>query len=122
MRLHTLLPLMLGGLLITAGFIGWLGYSSSYHAIVHSTEQNFALANGATTREVDNFLNDSANRLLDELSQRTRPGMLSLNDAKALGPMKLFYLQLSFNTDPGIPIDVPGAEGIFHADESGISD
>jgi len=36
--------------------------------------------------------------------------------------MKLFYLQLSFNTDPGIPIDVPSAEGIFHANESGISD
>jgi hypothetical protein len=48
MRLRTLLSLMLAGLLIfTAGFIGWLGYSSSYRAIEHLTEQEFALANGA---------------------------------------------------------------------------
>ena len=48
MRLRTLLSLMLAGLLVmTAGFIGWLGYSSSYRAIKHFTEQEFALANGA---------------------------------------------------------------------------
>ncbi|MGO9061915.1 MAG: adenylate/guanylate cyclase domain-containing protein [Candidatus Binataceae bacterium] len=77
---------MLAGLLIvTAGFIGWLGYSSSYRAIEHFTEQEFALANGAATREVDNFLNDPANRLLDELSLRARRGMLSLRDDQAFG-------------------------------------
>ncbi len=86
MRLRTLLSLMLAGLLVvTAGFIGWLGYSSSYRAIEHFTEQEFALANGAATREVDNFLNDPANRLLDELSLRARRGMLSLKDDRALG-------------------------------------
>src|SRR5215469_4992376 len=86
MRLRTLLSLMLAGLLIvTAGFIGWLGYSSSYRAIKHFTEQEFALANGAAAHEIDNFLNDPANRLLDELSQRARRGMLSLNDAQGLG-------------------------------------
>src|SRR5580700_6744436 len=86
MRLRTLLSLMLAGLLIfTAGFIGWLGYSSSYRAIEHLTEQEFALANGAAAREVDSFLNDPANRLLDELSLRARRGMLSLKDDRALG-------------------------------------
>ena len=86
MRLRTLLSLMLAGLLIvTAGFIGWLGYSSSYRAIEHFTEQEFALANGAATREVDNFLNDPANRLLDELALRARRGMLSLKDDRAFG-------------------------------------
>ncbi len=86
MRLRTLLSLMLAGLLIvTAGFIGWLGYSSSYRAIEHFTEQEFALANGAAAREVENFLNDPANRLLDELSMRARRGMLSLKDDQALG-------------------------------------
>src|SRR5215469_7896280 len=86
MRLRTLLSLMLAGLLIaTAGFIGWLGYSSSYRAIEHLTEREFALANGTATREVDNFLNDPANRLLDELSLRARRGMLILKDDQALG-------------------------------------
>jgi hypothetical protein len=86
MRLRTVLSLMLAGLLIvTAGFIGWLGYSSSYRAIEHFTEQEFALANEAATQEVSNFLNDPANRLLDELSLRARRGMLSLKDDRALG-------------------------------------
>jgi adenylate cyclase len=86
MRLRTLLSLMLAGLLIvTAGFIGWLGYSSSYRAIRHLTEQEFALANGAAAREVDDFLNDPANRLLDELSTRAQRGMLSLKDDRAFG-------------------------------------
>ena len=86
MRLRTLLSLMLAGLLIfTASFIGWLGYSSSYRAIEHLTEQEFALANGAATHEVDNFLNGPANRLLDELSLRARRGMLNLKDDRALG-------------------------------------
>ncbi|HKD69854.1 MAG TPA: adenylate/guanylate cyclase domain-containing protein [Candidatus Binataceae bacterium] len=70
---------------MTAGFIGWLGYSSSYSAIEHLTEQEFALANGAAAREIDNFLNDPANRLLDELLLRARRGMLSLKDSRALG-------------------------------------
>jgi adenylate cyclase len=86
MRLRTFLSLMFAGLLIvTAGFVGWLGYSSSYRAIEHFTEQEFALANGAATREIDNFLNDPANRLLDELSLRARRGMLSLKDDRAFG-------------------------------------
>jgi len=86
MRLRTVLSLMLAGLLaVTAGFIGWLGYSSSYRAIQHFTEQEFALANGVATREVANFLNDPANRLLDELSLRARRGMLSLKDDRVLG-------------------------------------
>ena len=86
MRLRTLLSLMLASLLVmTASFIGWLGYSSSYRAIEHFTEQEFALANGAAAHEIDNFLNDPANRLLDELSLRARRGMLSLKDSQALG-------------------------------------
>jgi adenylate cyclase len=86
MRLRTLLSLMLAGLLIlTAGFIGWLGYSSSYRAVKHLTQQEFALANGAAAREVASFLNDPTNRLLDELSQRARRGMLNLKDEQALG-------------------------------------
>jgi len=86
MRLRTLLSLMLAGLLIaTAGFIGWLGYSSSYRAIEHLTEQEFALANGVAAHEIVGFLNDPANRLLDELSLRAKRGMLNLDDAQALG-------------------------------------
>ena len=86
MRLRTILSLILAGLLIvTAAFIGWLGYSSSYRAIRHFTEQEFALSNEAATREVNNFLNDPANRLLDELSLRARRGMLNLEDDRALG-------------------------------------
>src|SRR5215467_372039 len=86
MRLRTLLSLMLAGLLVvTVGLIGWLGYSSSYRAIEHLTEQEFALANGAAAREVASFLNDPANRLLDELSLRARRGMLNLKDDQALG-------------------------------------
>jgi adenylate cyclase len=86
MRLRTLLSLVLAGLLIgTAGFVGWLGYSSSYRAIQHFTEQEFALANGVATREIADFLNDPANRLLDDLSLRARRGMLSLTDDRVLG-------------------------------------
>ena len=86
MRLRTILSLMLAVLLaVTAGFIGWLGYSSGYRAIEHLIEQEFALANAAAAQEVSNFLNDPANRLLDELSLRARRGMLSLKDAQALG-------------------------------------
>ena len=86
MRLRTVLSLMLAGLLIiTAGFIGWLGYSTSYHAIEHLTEQEFALGNVAATHEIDMFLNDPANRLLDEFSLRARRGMLSLDNEQALG-------------------------------------
>src|SRR5260370_3757078 len=86
MRLRTLLSLMLAGLLIvTAGFIGWLGYSSSYRAIEHFTDQEFALANSVAAHEIANFLNDAANRLLDELSLRARRGMLNLKDGRALG-------------------------------------
>ncbi|HKD69210.1 MAG TPA: adenylate/guanylate cyclase domain-containing protein [Candidatus Binataceae bacterium] len=86
MRLRTLLSLVLAALLIvTAGFIGWLGYSSSYRAIEHLTEQEFALGNGVAANEIDNFLNAPANRLLDELCLRARRSMLNLEDAQALG-------------------------------------
>jgi adenylate cyclase len=86
MRLRTLLSLTLAGLLMaTAGFIGWLGYSSSHHAIRHFTEQEFALANGFAAHEVTDFLNDPANRLLDELSLRARRDMLNLKNDRDLG-------------------------------------
>jgi adenylate cyclase len=86
MRLRTLLSLILAVLLmVTAGFIGWLGYSSSHLTIKRLTEKEFALADGTATHEVRDFLNDPANRLLDELSLRARRGMLKLNDDRALG-------------------------------------
>jgi len=86
MRLRTLLSLVLAVLLmITAGFIGGLGYASSHHAIRLFTEQKFALANGVSSREIADYLNDPANRLLDELSLRARRGMLNLKDDQALG-------------------------------------
>ncbi len=86
MRLRTLLSLILAGLLIgTAGFIGWLGYSSSHRALKNFTEQEFALANTVAAHEVTDFLDDPANRLLDEFTLRARRGMLNLKDDKALG-------------------------------------
>jgi len=86
MGLRTLLSLVLAGLLmVTAGFISWLGYSSSHRALKHTTEQEFALSNGVASQEIADFLNDPANRLLDELSRRARRGMLNLKDDKALG-------------------------------------
>ena len=86
MRLRTILTLILAGLLmVTAGFIGGLGYSSSHHAISVLTRQEFALGNAVATREIANFLNDPANRLLDELSLRAQRGMLKLSDDKELG-------------------------------------
>jgi len=86
MRLRTLLSLLLAGLLmVTAGFIGWLGYSSSHRALTDFTEQEFALANGVATHEIASFLNDPANRLLDELSLLARRSMLNLADDRALG-------------------------------------
>lgn len=86
MRLRTLLSLVLAGLLlITAGFIGWLSYSSSHLTIRLDTEQEFALANGSAAREITYYLNDPANRLLDELSLRAGRGMLNLKDDHALG-------------------------------------
>lgn len=97
MRLRTLLSLMLAGLLIvTSGFIGWRGYSSSHQALKLFTEQEFALANGVATHEVVDFLNDPANRLLDELSLRARRGMLNLKDDRALG----FDLAERLRVDP----------------------
>ena len=86
MRLSSLLSLLLGGLLmLTAGSIGWLGYSSSRQHIKRVAEEEFTLANGAATREITNFLNEPVNRLLDELSLRARRGMLNLRDDRALG-------------------------------------
>ncbi len=71
--------------MVTAGFIGGLSYSSSHHAISVLTRQEFALGNAVATREIASFLNDPANRLLDEMSLRARRGMLNLKDDKALG-------------------------------------
>ncbi len=86
MRLPSLLTLLLAGLLIlTAGSIGWLGYSSGRQQVKRVAEDEFALANGAATAEVTNFLNEPVNRLLDELSLRARRGMLNLKDDRALG-------------------------------------
>jgi len=86
MRLRTLFSLILACLLLaTAGFVGGIGYSTSHREIRHHTEQEFALANGVAAREIANFLNDPANRLLDELSLRARRGMLNLKDDHALG-------------------------------------
>jgi adenylate cyclase len=86
MRLRTLLSLILAILLLlTAGFIGGIGYANSHRAIRNATEQKFALANAVSTQEIANFLNDPANRLLDELSVRARRGMLNLKDDKGLG-------------------------------------
>ncbi len=86
MRLRTLLSLVLATLLIvTAGFIGWLGYRSSHKAIEKITGQKFALATGIAAREVSDFLNEPANRLLDEYSVRARRGMLNLKDDRDLG-------------------------------------
>ena len=86
MQLRTLFSLTLAGLLMaTAGFIGWRGYSSSHQALTDSTEREFALANGAATREIASFLDDPANRLLDELSVLARRGMLHVGDDRALG-------------------------------------
>ena len=86
MRLRTLLSLLLGGLLmVTSGYIGWLGYSSSREAIEQFTKQEFSLANGIAAHEVSDFLDDPANRLLQELSLRARRGMLNLKDDRALG-------------------------------------
>jgi adenylate cyclase len=86
MRLRTLFSLILACLLLaTAGFVGGIGYSTSHKEIRHHTEQEFAMANGGATREVAEFLNDPANRLLDEFSLRARRGMLNLKDDKALG-------------------------------------
>ena len=86
MALRSLLSLLLAGLLmVTAGSIGWLGYSSSRQLVKRVTEDEFALANGAATAEITNFLNDPVNRLLSELSLRARRGMLNLKDERALG-------------------------------------
>jgi hypothetical protein len=86
MRLRTLLSLILAFLLMaTSGFIGWRGYSSSHLTIKRLTEKEFALADGTATHEVRDFLDDPANRLLDEFSIRTRRGMLNLKDDHALG-------------------------------------
>jgi len=86
MRLRTLFSLMLACLLLlTAGFVGGIGYSTSHKEIRHHTEKEFSMANGAATREVSEFLNDPANRLLDEFALRARRGMFNLKDDRALG-------------------------------------
>jgi adenylate cyclase len=86
MRLRTLLALLFSGLLVlTAGSIGWLGYSSSHFMAKQFTQHEIAQANASATHHVLDFLNDPANRLLSELSLRARRGMLKLKDDRALG-------------------------------------
>ncbi|MCE0497023.1 MAG: hypothetical protein LV481_03645 [Methylacidiphilales bacterium] len=123
MRLRTLLSLMLAGLLmVTSGFIGWLGYSSSHHELQHFTEEEFALANGAAAHKVVDFLNDPANRLLDEFSLRARRGMLNLKDDRALG----FDLAERLRVNPTLAwISYSDAEtghfvGVWRTDENEI--
>jgi adenylate cyclase len=72
-------------LIVTAGSIGWLGYSSGRQQTKRAAEDEFAIANDAATREITTFLNDPVNRLLDEFSVRARRGMLNLKDDRALG-------------------------------------
>lgn len=86
MRLRTLLALLFSGLLIlTAGAIGWLGYSSNHRAAKRFTQQEIAQANASATHHILDFLNDPANRLLSELTVRARRGMLNLKDDHKLG-------------------------------------
>ena len=86
MRLRTLISLVLGFLLfVTAGLVGFLGYSNSHRVIKNFTEQEFALANAVAAHEVTDFLNDPANRLLDEFTVRSRRSMLNLKNDQALG-------------------------------------
>ena len=85
-RLRTLLSVIFAVLLmITAGFIGWIGYSSGHRALKHLTEHEFTLINESSATQIAAFLNDPANRLLDEFSLRARRGMLALNNDQALG-------------------------------------
>jgi adenylate cyclase len=86
MRLRTLLALLFTVLLtLTAGTIGWLGYSSSHRAVKQRTQEEIALANASATHHVIDFLDDPANRLLSEMTLRARRGMLKLNDDRGLG-------------------------------------
>ncbi|MCE0521971.1 MAG: adenylate/guanylate cyclase domain-containing protein [Methylacidiphilales bacterium] len=97
MRLRTVLSLLLAGLLtITGGFIGWLGYSNSHRAVRTMTEQEFGLADGIAAHEVSDFLNEPANRLLEEFSLRARRGMLNFKDDRAFG----FDLAERLRVDP----------------------
>jgi adenylate cyclase len=86
MRLRTLLAILFSGLLVlTAGSIGWLGYSNSRSLAKRFTQQAIAQANASATHHILDFLNDPANRLLTEMTLRARRGMLKLNDDRALG-------------------------------------
>jgi adenylate cyclase len=86
MRLRNILSLILASLLLfTSGIVGFLGYSSSRQSIKNFTEQEYALASGVATHEVIDFLNDPANRLLDEFTVRARRGMFKLSDDDTFG-------------------------------------
>lgn len=86
MRLRSLLSLILAGLLLlTAGFIAWLSYTSSHHELKRFTEHEFALANNVAAHEVSDFLNNPANHILDEFTTRARRGMLNLKNDRSLG-------------------------------------
>jgi adenylate cyclase len=85
MRLSTLFSLILAGvLLVTAGCIGWLGYSTSHRVTKGLTQRVFALADASAAHEVVDFLDDPANRLLEEYVLLARRGMLPLKDDRAL--------------------------------------
>lgn len=86
MRLRTLLSIIFAVLLVvTDGFVGWVGYSTSRHALKKITEHEFALVNESTAHEIGNFLDGPASRLLDELSLRARRKLLNLDDDHVLG-------------------------------------
>lgn len=86
MRLRNILSLIFGGLLIvTAGGVGWIGYSSNHRTLKRFTQYEFALANATAANHIGSFLNGPANRLLDELSHRAQRGMLRFDNDEALG-------------------------------------
>ncbi len=86
MRLRNWLVLMFSLLLAFAtGLVGWLGFSSSRNTIKRYATADFAQANAFVTHHVLDFLDDPANRLLNELTLRARRGMLNMGNDQALG-------------------------------------
>ena len=86
MQLRFILTLVLASLLtLTAGAVGWVGYSSSRLNIKQVTSHEFAMGNEAAATQIAEFLNNPTNRLLTELSLRARRGMLNLEDEQGLG-------------------------------------
>jgi len=86
MRLRTLLALMFSLLLaFTAALIGWRGYSNSRWEVRHFTQQQFAETNGFAKHLVLDFLDEPADHMLSEYTQRARNGLLDFHDWRRLG-------------------------------------